>query len=150
MQTPYELVEAFQKSGEFDKLRRELLANAQRSPGFDAFKSRIEEIARERIKTGQMAPDFKELLQEVNRFPVVERFASEVPMLSEQAFTDGIRNSIQRILREDMGLKNESAVSPRPQPSTSIPNPPPTPSEHAGPSQPSKVSPSEASAQERG
>ncbi|KAJ7477079.1 hypothetical protein B0H11DRAFT_1695224, partial [Mycena galericulata] len=95
----------FKNSGEFDKLRRELLADSQRSAGFDAFKTRIEEIARERINSGQLAytaPDMvhKELMQEVNRFPVVERFASEVPMLSDGAFKDAIHNSLQRILRE--------------------------------------------------
>ncbi|KAJ7873329.1 hypothetical protein B0H14DRAFT_2174916, partial [Mycena olivaceomarginata] len=95
----------FKKSGEFDKLRRELLANSQRSTGFDAFKTRIEEIARDRLQSGQMAytaPELvhKELMQEINRFPVVDRFASDVPMLSDDVFKDGIRASIQRILRE--------------------------------------------------
>ncbi|KAJ7047710.1 hypothetical protein C8F04DRAFT_1247332 [Mycena alexandri] len=108
---PGELVAAFKKSGEFDKLRRELLADSQRSSEFNAFKTRIEELARERMESmesGQLAymtPEMlhKELMHQVNRFPVVERFASEVPMLSEGAFKDGIRTSIQRILRDDRG-----------------------------------------------
>ncbi|KAJ7781605.1 hypothetical protein B0H16DRAFT_1499038 [Mycena metata] len=144
---PGELVAAFKKSGEFDKLRRELLADSQRSvrlcfasfvlcllrlskSEFDGFKTRIEELARERMESmdsGQlayMAPEtlhkvftsntdsmylwprqflHQELMQQVNRFPIVERFASEVPMLSEGAFKDGIRTSIQRILHDDRG-----------------------------------------------
>ncbi|KAJ7688392.1 hypothetical protein B0H17DRAFT_1202945 [Mycena rosella] len=120
---PTQLVAEFKKSGEFDKLRRELLADSQRSSGFEAFKARIDEIARERIKSGQTsytAPDLlhKELMQEVNRFPVVERFASEVPMLSDSAFKDGIRSSIERILREDRGQKDLSSAPAPPQPST--------------------------------
>ncbi|KAJ7087189.1 hypothetical protein B0H15DRAFT_842990 [Mycena belliarum] len=120
---PSQLVEAFKKSGEFDKLRRELLADSQRSTGFDAFKARIDEIARERIKSGQMAytaPDMlhRELMQEVNRFPVVERFASEVPMLSDNAFKQGINSSIQRILREDRGQQDLSSTAASSQPHT--------------------------------
>ncbi|KAJ7499266.1 hypothetical protein FB451DRAFT_1384978 [Mycena latifolia] len=118
---PSQLVAEFKKSGEFDKLRRELLADSQRSSGFDAFKARIDEIARERIKSGQMAytaPDMlhKELMQEVNRFPVVERFALEVPMLSDNAFKEGIRSSIQHILREDRGQKDPPSASGPSQP----------------------------------
>lgn len=71
----------FKKSGEFDKLRRELLANSQRSvrlcfawflsaevpskTGFDAFKTRIEEIARDRLQSGQMAYTAPELVHKV-------------------------------------------------------------------------------------
>ncbi|KAJ7667663.1 hypothetical protein DFH06DRAFT_224332 [Mycena polygramma] len=129
---PTQLVDAFKKSGEFDKLRRELLADCQRSSGFDAFKTRIEEIARARLESGQLAytvPEMlhKELVQEVNRYPIVDRFASEAPMLSNSAFTDGIRVSIQRILREDRGQKD-----------------PPNPPEHTAPSQPSLPPPASA------
>ncbi|KAJ7937383.1 hypothetical protein B0H13DRAFT_2303084 [Mycena leptocephala] len=116
---PSELVAEFKKSGEFDKLRRELLADSQRSSGFDAFKTRIEEIARERIESGQVAytaPEMlhKELMQEINRFPIVDRFASDVPMLSDNAFKDGIRASIQRILREGQASAKEGAQAPVP------------------------------------
>ncbi|KAJ6567212.1 hypothetical protein DFH09DRAFT_1156340, partial [Mycena vulgaris] len=90
------ILSRFKKSGEFDKLRRELLAESQRS----------------------------ELMQEVNRFPVVERFVSEVPMLKDNAFKDGIHSSLQRILREDRGHKDPppaqaSAPSQPPADSTS-------------------------------
>ncbi|KAJ6516244.1 hypothetical protein C8R45DRAFT_236827 [Mycena sanguinolenta] len=124
---PSDLVAEFKKSGEFDKLRRELLANSQLSGGFEAFKARVEEIARERLGSGQMAytapePVHKELMQEINRFPIVERFASEVPMLSDSAFKDGIRASLQRILREDRGQKDPPApAEPPSQPSVPPP-----------------------------
>jgi hypothetical protein len=55
-------------------------------------------------------------------FPIVDRFASDVPMLSDNAFKDGIRASIQRILREGRGQTD----------------PPPNPPEH--PSQPTEAS----------
>ncbi|KAJ7638493.1 hypothetical protein FB45DRAFT_903038 [Roridomyces roridus] len=69
---PTDLVNAFKKSGDFDKLRRELLADSQRSAGFEAFKTRIDEIARDRINSGQVAytlPEMvhRELMQEVSR-----------------------------------------------------------------------------------
>ncbi|KAF7355008.1 hypothetical protein MSAN_01416300 [Mycena sanguinolenta] len=124
---PSDLVAEFKKSGEFDKLRRELLANSQLSNGFEAFKARVEEIARERLGSGQMAytaPEHvhKELMQEINRFPIVERFASEAPMLSDSAFKDGIRASLQRILREDRGQKDPPA-SAEPPSQPSVPPP---------------------------
>ncbi|KAJ6627485.1 hypothetical protein B0H10DRAFT_2429374 [Mycena sp. CBHHK59/15] len=129
----HQLVDEFKKSGEFDKLRRELLADAQRSASFDAFTARIDEIARARIKSGQRAytaPHLlhKELMQEVNRFPVIERFAADAPMLADARFSAGIRASVQRILREDRGQPPplaETAHAP-PAETASIGHPPPS------------------------
>ncbi|KAJ7179460.1 hypothetical protein C8R46DRAFT_1028964 [Mycena filopes] len=107
-------------------------AEALSKSGFDAFKARIEEIARERLESGQIAyvvPEMlhKELMHEVNRFPVVERFASEVPMLSEGAFRDGIRTSIQRILREDRGQPQNPSPTDLPTSGQAAPSQPPDP-----------------------
>ncbi|KAJ7162571.1 hypothetical protein C8R43DRAFT_990750 [Mycena crocata] len=132
---PRQLVAEFKKSGEFDRLRRELLADSQRSNGFEPFKARLEEIAQEYISgqtahTNSTTTDIhKKLIQEVNRFPVVERFASEVPMLSELPMR--IRASLQRILGEDRGEQH-------PLPTPSAPS-----QEHIAPSQPSVPPPAD-------
>ncbi|KAJ7228991.1 hypothetical protein GGX14DRAFT_416230, partial [Mycena pura] len=139
---PDQLITAFKGSGEFDKLRRELVGSAQRSSGFDAFKARITEIARERLESGQMAYTAPEMLHKVARhelrsFTILERFAKEVPMISDSAFKDGIRTSLQRILLED---RRQNV-------------PPPAPfggSEgHADPSQPSLPIPPDTDASAR-
>ncbi|CAK5275797.1 unnamed protein product [Mycena citricolor] len=97
---PAELVEEIKKSGEFDKWRRELIASAQRSTGYDAFKTRVEEIARQRLDSGQLANTSQNMIvKEVNRFPIIDRFAGEVPLLADDQFKMGVRSSLERILR---------------------------------------------------
>ncbi|KAI6122767.1 hypothetical protein EV401DRAFT_1858719, partial [Pisolithus croceorrhizus] len=96
----------FKKSGEFDRLRRELLSHFQHSDRIIAFKSRIEDIARQRLasdpKLIHMPHDtiHRELMGEIDRYPIVERAVAEAPLLSEADFTANIHTSIQRILGE--------------------------------------------------
>jgi hypothetical protein len=109
------LVEEFKKTGEFDRLRRELLAQFQRDDLFSGFKDRIEDIARQRLTSDQMLhylpPDLvhKELRQEVDRFPVVERAVAEVRMLTDPSFLASIQTSVQKILRLEKG--GEQAIA---------------------------------------
>jgi hypothetical protein len=44
----------------------------------------------------------------LSRYPIVERAVADVPMLSDQSFTTGIRNSVQKILREDRAKGSKS------------------------------------------
>ncbi|TFK43281.1 hypothetical protein BDQ12DRAFT_171629 [Crucibulum laeve] len=103
---PTELVDEFKKSGEFDRLRRELLANFQNSDAISSFKSRIEDVARQRLISDQklqyMPQELlhSELMQEMDRYPIVERAAADMPMLSDCSFTTGIRTTVQSIFRE--------------------------------------------------
>ncbi|OBZ71918.1 hypothetical protein A0H81_08280 [Grifola frondosa] len=110
---PTQLVDEFKKSGEFDRLRRELLAQFRHSEGMPAFMSRIEDIARQKLdadpKLQYMSEPAvaRELMQELDRYPVVERAVADVRILSDPAFASGIRASVQNILREDR--KNASS-----------------------------------------
>ncbi|KAI6105456.1 hypothetical protein F5141DRAFT_128821 [Pisolithus sp. B1] len=94
------------KSGEFDRLRRELLSQFQHSDRIAAFKSRVEDIARQRLasdpKLIHMPHDtiHRELMGEIDRYPIVERAVAEAPLLSEADFIANIHTSIQRILGE--------------------------------------------------
>jgi len=122
---PSTLVEEFKKTGEFDRLRRELLAQFQRDDSFSGFKDRIEDIARQRLTSDQMLhylpPDLvhKELRQEVERFPVVERAVADVRILSDPSFLASIQTSVQKILLENGGTsttiaKDAESVKARP------------------------------------
>jgi len=55
-----------------------------------------------------LPPDLvhKELRQEVDRFPVVERAVVELRILSDPAFLATIQSSVQKILRLEKGGKN--------------------------------------------
>ncbi|KAH9938666.1 uncharacterized protein B0H18DRAFT_22606 [Fomitopsis serialis] len=104
---PAQLVEEFKKSGEFDRLRRELLAQFRSSDAMDTLMSRVEDIIKERLASDQKLyymPETvmtRELMQELDRYPLVERAAGETRALSDPAFTSGVRNSIKSILQED-------------------------------------------------
>ncbi|KAI0347059.1 hypothetical protein BDW22DRAFT_1321708 [Trametopsis cervina] len=104
---PTQLVDEFKKSGEFDRLRRELLTEFRNGEGFASFMSRVEDIARsklasdEKIYSMSEASAYRELTQELNRFPLVERAVAESPKLNDPAFAEQIRERVDRILRED-------------------------------------------------
>nr|GAT53813.1 predicted protein [Mycena chlorophos] len=128
---PDQLVAAFKNSGEFDKLRRELFQQAQNSDNYDAFKARLADIVKERLKSGQLdwVPPEKlpgELVQEVNRFPVVERFATETTSktLTSDKFKDNLTSSLERILREER--QKDATQQPVPPDPNSGPPPPPS------------------------
>lgn len=105
---PSQLVQQFKKSGEFDRLRRHLLSQFQRSDAITTFKSKVEDIARQRLasddKLQQLPLDMvhKELMQELDRYPIVERAAADTCTLSDASFADEVRSSVQRILQASM------------------------------------------------
>ncbi|KAK7060190.1 hypothetical protein VNI00_000955 [Paramarasmius palmivorus] len=120
--TPTDLVNAFKKSGEYDRLRRELLVQFQKSEGIESFKLKIEEnirsllmsdsILRFQLVNNQGA--HKTLMDQVERFPTVERAVTDLPMLSDPVFTENIRESIKRILKEDKGIKDDPQATSTP------------------------------------
>jgi len=121
---PTQLVDAFKKSGEFDRLRRELLAEFQQGEAMSSFMSRVEDIARKKLETDQrlqyMPPEtvHRELQSELDRYPIVERAVADVRKFSDPSFTNGISTSLQKILREDR------ANGPQPQKDGPQANPP--------------------------
>ncbi|KAF8974328.1 hypothetical protein BDZ97DRAFT_1751156 [Flammula alnicola] len=117
---PTALVEEFKKSGEFDRLRRELLArfhqdvrcphgNSAAKASYSALKTRVEEIGRQKLTTDQMVhyvaqeTIHKELTQEVERYPIVERAVADVRIFSDPTFLSSMQDSIQKILRDERG-----------------------------------------------
>ncbi|KAF8558812.1 hypothetical protein OG21DRAFT_982304 [Imleria badia] len=105
--SPEELIDEFKKSGEFDRLRRELLTQFQHSERMASLQSRVEDIARQLLATDgdliQQSQDaiYRELMGEIDRYPILERAVAEAPLLSETAFAETIRSSVQRILDEN-------------------------------------------------
>ncbi|KAF9483934.1 hypothetical protein BDN70DRAFT_873052 [Pholiota conissans] len=104
---PTALVEEFKKSGEFDRLRREVLTRFQQDGSYSALKSRVEEIGRQRLATDQtlqyssQETVHKELAQEVERYPIVERAVADVRIFSDASFLSSIQTSIQKILNDE-------------------------------------------------
>ncbi|KAJ8583013.1 hypothetical protein M405DRAFT_749277 [Rhizopogon salebrosus TDB-379] len=102
---PAQLIDEFKKSGEFDRLRRELLSHFQRSDRAEALKSRVDHIARQRLSSDPKLVSTpndaiqRELLGEIDRYPIVERAVADAPLLSDPAFVAGIRASLQRTFR---------------------------------------------------
>ncbi|KAI0723431.1 hypothetical protein C8Q76DRAFT_722846 [Earliella scabrosa] len=74
---PTQLVEEFKKSGEFDRLRRELLKEFRQSEGVAAFLARVEDIAKQKLASDpklQYMPEAnvsREIMQELDRCAVV-------------------------------------------------------------------------------
>jgi len=110
IKTPDALVKEFKKSGEFDRLRRELLAQFQNEDGTEAFWARVDDIARARLdaedKLHLKAADtlHRELLQELDRFPLVERAVADVPALADPEFAAGIRRHAESLVRRSRGI----------------------------------------------
>jgi len=113
IKTPDDLVKEFKKSGEFDRLRRDLLAQFQNGAGTESFWARVDDIARARLeaedKLHLKADDtlHRELLQELDRFPVVERALADVPALADPEFAAGIRRHAENLVRRSRGLPEE-------------------------------------------
>ncbi|KAG1753730.1 uncharacterized protein EDB91DRAFT_1044084 [Suillus paluster] len=114
---PAQLIDEFKKSGEFDRLRRELLSHFQRSDRTEAFKSRVDDIARQRLSSDpkliSMPNDAiqRELLGEIDRYPIVERAVADAPFLSDPAFIAGIRASLERTMSAGRGEKSHATPS---------------------------------------
>ncbi|KIJ20112.1 hypothetical protein PAXINDRAFT_166255 [Paxillus involutus ATCC 200175] len=109
--SPKQLVDEFKKSGEFDRLRRELLTQFQRNERIVGFKSRVDDIARQRLASDAKLIDmphdaiYRELVGEIDRYPIVERAVAEAPLLSDTSFAAAIHTSVRRILDESKVAK---------------------------------------------
>ncbi|KAI0060209.1 hypothetical protein BV25DRAFT_1807627, partial [Artomyces pyxidatus] len=99
----------FKKSGEFERLRRDLLSQFQSSGSLEPLLQRVEDIAQKRLDTDEKlhskAPEVvqKELLQELDRYPMVERAVGETSLLSDPALASGIQQHARKILKRSRG-----------------------------------------------
>jgi len=114
---PAELVAEFKKSGEFDRLRRELLMQFRSGDSVGPLMSRVEDIIKQKLaadmKLHYMAPDavHAELMQEMDRYPLVERAVADLPALSDPLFKGNIRKSITNLLKADRKKKASPLIS---------------------------------------
>ncbi|OJA16421.1 hypothetical protein AZE42_08408 [Rhizopogon vesiculosus] len=115
---PAQLIDEFKKSGEFDRLRRELFSHFQRIDRVEALKSRVDHIARQRLSSDPKLiskPNDaiqRELLGEIDRYPIVERAVADALLLSDPAYVAGIRASLQRTLRGEKSHVTPSQSTP--------------------------------------
>ncbi|KAI0786403.1 hypothetical protein C8Q75DRAFT_771590 [Abortiporus biennis] len=104
IQNPNQLIDEFKKSGEFDRLRRELLAQFRDGDGYESFMSRIEEIVKSKLESDtklQYMPEStvsRELMQELDRYPIVERAVNE---MANENISSGIKTQLTNILQAD-------------------------------------------------
>ncbi|TFY83187.1 hypothetical protein EWM64_g821 [Hericium alpestre] len=77
IKNPDQLVNEFKKSGEFTRLRRELLTQFQNSDGLNAFMTRVDDVVQKRLdadpKLQFMPQEYvqRELLQELDRCAIL-------------------------------------------------------------------------------
>lgn len=106
IQNPTQLVDEFKKSGEFDRLRLQLLDEFRNGESLAPMIARVEDIVRKKLHYdskllfGPEATAHRELLQELDRYPVVERAVTDLPSLTDSAFSTALRETLSRILRE--------------------------------------------------
>lgn len=134
IQNPTQLVDEFKKSGEFDRLRRELLAQFRDGDGLAPFVTRVEDITRRKLQQDQRLLYLaetamnRELHQELNRYPIVDRATSEVPSLRDPDFRVAIRQQLTQMLRDDRnGGASSTTTAARSNTNTPQTRPPPTP-----------------------
>ncbi|KAF9057468.1 hypothetical protein BJ165DRAFT_1420606 [Panaeolus papilionaceus] len=114
--TPTALVESFKKSGEFERLRRDLLAQFQQDEAYTGLKSKIDEIVRQRFADSPMLlylpPEnaFDEVGKEVARNKLLGAATLEAKFLSDPSFLSALQASIQKVLDEEKQLPKEPAV----------------------------------------
>ncbi|KIK65637.1 hypothetical protein GYMLUDRAFT_70730 [Collybiopsis luxurians FD-317 M1] len=124
---PNQLVEEFKKSGEFDRLRRELFAEFQKGDHIPAFNKKTEDVVKQRFasakarsflstRLSQSESNLRtELMQEIQRYPYVETTVNDWQFFFDRGFNDDLKNSISRILEEERNPKengDEKGVDP--------------------------------------
>ncbi|KAL5527070.1 hypothetical protein ACEPAG_5861 [Sanghuangporus baumii] len=113
---PEKLVAEFKKSGEFDRLRRELLQQFRDHDAIGTFMSRVQDIVQQRLAEDErlqyLPPEavHNELMQDMDRFPLVQRSVADLPALTDPAFNASISRSLARILNSG----DERGNQPRP------------------------------------
>jgi len=116
--TPPQLVDEFKRSGEFDRIRRELLAQFHDGEASAAVLSRVQELVHQKLSSDpkmRYLPDTaatRELMQELDRYPVVERAVGDMPFFSDPSFGETVNKHITSILDQDRAPR--SRIRPPP------------------------------------
>ncbi|TCD71271.1 hypothetical protein EIP91_011042, partial [Steccherinum ochraceum] len=123
-QTPTQLVDEFKKSGEFDRLRRDLLTSFRNGQGMSTLVGRVEEITKKKLASEEKlqhtaeALAVRELMQELERYPLVDRAIEEVPALTDPSFSASLRQHLGYILHgerdalESIRISGNATASP--------------------------------------
>ncbi|TBU32162.1 hypothetical protein BD309DRAFT_1081614 [Dichomitus squalens] len=107
IKNPTQFVEEFKKSGHYDHLRKELLKEFRQSDAMTALLSRVDDIAKEKLASDpklQYMPEasvVREVMQELDRYPLVDRAVKDRSLLDDPSFVAGLRSTMRKILQED-------------------------------------------------
>ncbi|KAF9076563.1 hypothetical protein BDP27DRAFT_1313546 [Rhodocollybia butyracea] len=127
---PSDLVEQFKRSGEFDRLRRELFAEFQKGDHIPTFNKKTEDVVKQRFASMKARPFMNsrfdktegnirtELMQEIQRYPYVETTVNDLAIFSDKNFNDDLRKSHDPKNDEKDPNMKDSALSSNGRPST--------------------------------
>lgn len=107
IKNPTQFIEEFKKSGQYDRLRKELLKEFRQSDAITALLSRVDDIAKEKLASDpklQYMPEAnvtREVMQELERYPLVDRAVKDGSILDDPSFVAKLRNTMHNILEED-------------------------------------------------
>ncbi|KZS94143.1 hypothetical protein SISNIDRAFT_60833 [Sistotremastrum niveocremeum HHB9708] len=109
----------FKKSGEFDKLRREIFAAFQNSDALPPLLKRVDEVGREKLQDERIryrSRDAKHaaLIQEMDRFPMVERAVQDFEQLNEEQWVTELEAELlERLTANRNGVPYSSSGQSR-------------------------------------
>ncbi|GJJ07748.1 hypothetical protein Clacol_001953 [Clathrus columnatus] len=113
-QNAEQLVEEFKKSGEFDRLRRQLLTQFTSSDEvLKPLMTRIEDISRDklasdkRLEIKMKEAIHSELMQEVEKYPMIQQAVTDFSALKDETFLSSIDGYLGNIVR------GENNVNPK-------------------------------------
>ncbi|KAM5532417.1 hypothetical protein V8D89_013911 [Ganoderma adspersum] len=107
IKNPTQFIEEFKKTGQYDRLRKELLKEFRQSDAMTALLSRVDDITREKLASDpklQYMPEAnvtREVLQELDRYPIVDRAVKDGSILDDPSFVAKLRITMHNILEED-------------------------------------------------
>lgn len=104
---PAQLVAEFKKSGGFDRMRREVLAEFQKSDAMIPLMSRVEDIVRQKLQSDKKLEYLpheavhRELMDELDRYPIVDRAFGDFRSRSNGSFSRAVNKSLKGILHSN-------------------------------------------------
>ncbi|KIJ32359.1 hypothetical protein M422DRAFT_265858 [Sphaerobolus stellatus SS14] len=124
MQNAKQLVDEFKKSGEFDRLRKQLLIHFMNSDEKDPLMSKAEAIVQEKLSTDvrlehkRVDQVYSEVIQELERYPMIGDAITSTGVLKDEALLTSIEQYARNILNSESNhdTKLWEAQPPRPKP----------------------------------
>lgn len=92
------------KTGEFDRLRTEALTHFMNSPENEDLIARVKDIASEKLANDRLVAVktqddlLRSLLQDLDRYPIIDRALEQSTFLSDEKFKEALNNSLKEAM----------------------------------------------------